>query len=195
MAQIVLAETASAGIATPSAAKVALHADNTANPQLCFKDDGGNLRVLADGNNTLTMANKTFTAPVLGAATGTSLATTSFMTCSQLGSTVQTSASASGAVTFTLTSGSNLVMTAQLTGATTFNITVPQVGSRSVICFQQGATAQTVTLSMASVVFRQSGTAGTGTGTYNLQNISTVNGFYRVAMIWMTATLCYLEVG
>jgi hypothetical protein len=195
MAQIVLAETASAGIATPSAAKVALHADTTANPQLCFKDDGGNLRVLADGNNTLTMANKTFTAPVLGAATGTSVAATSFVTCSQLGNTVQTSATTTGAITLTLTSGSNIYLSGALTGTVTFNITVPQVGSRSMICFQQGATAQTVTLSMASVVFRQSGTTGTGTGTYNLQNISTVNGFYRVAMIWMTATLCYLEVG
>lgn len=195
MAQIILSETVPAGISAPSSSKVALYADNTANPQMKFKDDSAADVQLLDTRNTATVSAKTFVAPVLGAATGTSLATTSFVTCSQLGNTVQTSALTTGAVTLTLTSGSNLVMTAQLTGTTTFNITVPQVGSRSMICFQQGATAQTVTLSMTGVVFRQSGTTGTGTGTYNLQNISVVGGFYRVAMIWMTATLCYLEVG
>jgi len=82
MAQAVLAETASAGIATPGAGKVALYADNTANPQMKFKDDGGNDRTIADNNNTMTMANKTFTAPALGAATGTSVAVTGALTSS-----------------------------------------------------------------------------------------------------------------
>ena len=80
MASIVLAETAS--VNTPSASKVAVFADTTANPQLKFTDDAGNTRTVADNNNTVTLANKTFTAPVLGAATGTSLAVTGAVTSS-----------------------------------------------------------------------------------------------------------------
>lgn len=80
MAQIILAETAS--VSTPSASKVALYADNTANPQLKFTDDGANVRTIADSNNTVTLANKTFTAPVLGVATGTSVAVTGLITSS-----------------------------------------------------------------------------------------------------------------
>lgn len=78
MSQILLNETAS--IATPAAGKVGVYADNTANPQVKFMDDAGNVRTLADNNNTLTMANKTFTAPNIGAATGTSLDVTDALT-------------------------------------------------------------------------------------------------------------------
>lgn len=58
MAEIILAETASTS--TPSAGKVSFYADNTANPQLKFKDDGGNTRTVADDNNTVVLSNKTF---------------------------------------------------------------------------------------------------------------------------------------
>ena len=80
MAEIILAETAS--VSTPSAANVSIFADNTANPQLKFTDDGGTTVQIADARNTMTMAAKTFTAPVLGAATGTSLAVTGAITSS-----------------------------------------------------------------------------------------------------------------
>lgn len=81
MAKITLAETTSP-VSTPSTGKVSLFADTTANPQLRFIDDAGNNRQLADTVNTMTMAGKTFTAPVLGAATGTSVAVTGALTSS-----------------------------------------------------------------------------------------------------------------
>lgn len=81
MAKITLAETTSP-VSTPSTGKVSLFADTTANPQLRFIDDAGNNRQLADTVNTMTMAGKTFTAPVLGAATGTSVAVTGTLTSS-----------------------------------------------------------------------------------------------------------------
>jgi hypothetical protein len=80
MSQIVLAETAS--VDTPSSGLVAVFADNSANPQMKFTDDAGNTRTIADNNNTVTMANKTFTAPNIGAATGTSLAVSGAVTSS-----------------------------------------------------------------------------------------------------------------
>lgn len=81
MAEIILAETVSP-TATPSAGKVSLFADTTANPQLRFVDDGGVASTVADQRNTMTMAGKTFTTPVIGAATGTSLAATGAITSS-----------------------------------------------------------------------------------------------------------------
>ena len=58
MSELILSETAS--VSTPSATKVSFYADNTANPQLKFKDDGANVRTLADDNNTVVLSNKTF---------------------------------------------------------------------------------------------------------------------------------------
>lgn len=95
MASIILAETASVPI--PSSSKVAMFADNTANPQLKFTDDAGNTRTVADNNNTVTMANKTFTAPNIGSATGTSLAVTGAITSS--GGAIGYAAGAGGTVT------------------------------------------------------------------------------------------------
>ena len=111
MSQLLLNETAS--IATPAASKVGVYADTTANPQLCFKDDAGNVRIVADNNNTLTMANKTFTAPNIGAATGTSLEVTSSITSS--GGGIGYAAGAGGTVT-QVTSKSTGVTLDKLTG-------------------------------------------------------------------------------
>lgn len=86
-------------------------------------------------------------------------------------------------------------ITSALTGTVTMNITAPVAGGRSNLVFIQGATAQTVTLSLASCVFRQTGGTGTGTGTYSLTGISTVNAFYKVDLNWVTTTLCYVSVG
>jgi len=80
MSELILSETASTS--TPSAGKVSFYADNTANPQLKFKDDGANVRTVVDDNNTVTMANKTLTAPNIGAATGTSATLTGAITSS-----------------------------------------------------------------------------------------------------------------
>jgi len=81
-----------------------------------------------------------------------------------------------------------------LTGAVTLNITAPLVGSESLIYFTQGATAQTLTLSMASVVFKQTSGAGTGTGTYSVADIATANNNYCIRIFWATSTLAYVSV-
>lgn len=131
MSQVLLNETAS--IATPAAGKVGVYADNTANPQMKFMDDGGNVRTLADNNNTLTMANKTFTAPVIGAATGTSLAVTGALTSSGggigyatgAGGTVTQTTSQSTGVTLNKYSGNITMASAALAAntAVTFTLT------------------------------------------------------------------------
>ena len=234
MAQILLAETAS--VATPGAAVVSLYADNTANPQMQFKDDGGTATQLLDTRNTATVTNKTLTSPTInaGALSGTFTGSPTFsgvpifsgaavqfsnttdvtagtyttgaqrvdgglsvakgLQAPQIANGAQTSATSTGAITFTLTSGANIYLTTALTGAVTMNITVPVIGSTSQIFFIQGASAQTVTLSMASVVFRQTNGTGTGTGTYSVTNISTVNAFYKISLYWATAILCYVTV-
>ena len=115
MAKITLAETAS--VSTPSAGNVSLFADNTANPQMKFTDDGGNTRTIADNNNTLTLANKTFTSPVLGAATGTSLAVTGAITSS--GGGIGYATGAGGTVT-QATSKATAFTLSKLTGTITF---------------------------------------------------------------------------
>lgn len=115
MAKIILAETAS--VSTPSTSNVALYADNTANPQMKFMDDGGNVRTIADNNNTLTMANKTFTAPVLGAATGTSFAATGAITSS--GGGIGYASGAGGTVT-QATSKATAFTLSKLTGTIQF---------------------------------------------------------------------------
>lgn len=115
MAKITLAETAS--VSTPSAGNVSLFADNTANPQMKFTDDGGNTRTIADNNNTLTLANKTFTAPVLGAATGTSLAVAGAITSS--GGGIGYATGAGGTVT-QATSKATAFTLSKLTGTITF---------------------------------------------------------------------------
>jgi hypothetical protein len=117
MAQIVLAETASAGIATPSAAKVALYVDNTAAPQVKFKDDSAADIQLVDTRNTATLSAKTFVAPVLGAATGTSLQVTS--TILSTGGGIGYTTGAGGAVT-QATSKATAFTLSKLTGTIQF---------------------------------------------------------------------------
>lgn len=66
--------------ATPASTYVELYADTTATPSLKFIDDAGTVKTLLDDTNTVTgIANKTFVAPVLGVATGTSLAVTGLL--------------------------------------------------------------------------------------------------------------------
>lgn len=122
----------------------------------------------------------------------TGAAFTGAVTAPQFGATVQTSATTTGVITWTLTSGSSMYLSAALTGAITLNITVPVVGSMSVLMFTQGTTAQTVTLSMTNVVFRQVG--ATGTSTFNVSGLTTVSAYYRVELNWVTALLCYVSV-
>ena len=176
MAQIILAETAS--VSTPSAATVALYADTTANPQLSFKDDGGNLRVLADGNNTLTMANKTFTAPVLGAATGTSVIVTGAIT---------TSGGVAGVGYATGAGGTSTQITSRATAFPALNKTCGKITFFSEALAAGAANAPT--MANTSVValdhivathisggtigaYALNGVAGASTITWNLRNVS-----------------------
>ena len=130
MSQLLLNETAS--IATPAASKVGVYADTTANPQLKFMDDAGNVRVVADNNNTLTMANKTLTAPNIGAATGTSLAVTSAITSSGggigyatgAGGTVAQATSQATAVTLNKLCGNITMVSAALAAGTAVSFTL-----------------------------------------------------------------------
>jgi len=149
------------------------------------------------------MSTNTRTIPFLerantftGAQTiNNTLTTNNSISCRQLGGTNQTSATTTGAITFTLSSGSDLYLTGALTGAVTLNITAPLVGSESLVYFTQGATAQTLTLSMASVVFKQTnGSTGTGTGTYAVSGITNVNGNYCIRIFWATSTLAYVSI-
>jgi hypothetical protein len=112
----------------------------------------------------------------------------------QLAQTVQTSSTTTGNITWTLSSGSIMDLSVALTGTTTLVITAPVVGEESILTLIQGSTARTVTLSMANVVFRQVGGTGTGTGTYGITGITTVNAFYEIKLTWVTALLCYVSV-
>lgn len=116
MAEIILAETAS--VSTPSAGKISLYADTTANPQMKFVDDGANVRTIADTINTVTLANKTLTAPNIGAATGTSVILTGAITSSGTAG-VGYATGAGGAVT-QLTSKATAFTLSKVTGAITF---------------------------------------------------------------------------
>lgn len=116
------------------------------------------------------------------------------VTSSQSANIVQSSALTTGNIALNLSLGGLLNVTTALTGAVTLDITNPAVGAVSRIFITQGSTARTLTLSLASCVFRQTGTTGTGTGTYAVQNISTINAFYEIQLTWVSATLCYVTV-
>lgn len=69
MSKIILAEQASAP-SSPAAGKVAVYADNTANPMLKFKDDAGTVVQQLDDRNTVAgIIGKTFTNPTTTAGT------------------------------------------------------------------------------------------------------------------------------
>ena len=116
------------------------------------------------------------------------------ITSSQSTNLVQTSAITTGAISVDLNSGSLLNITTALTGNVTLSITNPADGASSRIFFTQGSTARTFTLSLTSCVFRQTGTTGTGTSTYSVQNISTINAYYEIELNWVSSTLCYVTV-
>lgn len=81
MSSLVLTKTIASGIPAPSAGKTVLFCDTTALTQWQFRDEANNLVALLDNRNVVTgISGKTFVAPVLGAATGTSLAVTGPLT-------------------------------------------------------------------------------------------------------------------
>lgn len=83
----------------PAPGQVLLFTDTTANPQFKFVDDAGNQVQIVDARNTVTLTNKTFTAPNIGAATGTSLAVSGALTTSGSTGGVGYATGAGGTVT------------------------------------------------------------------------------------------------
>jgi hypothetical protein len=86
-----------------------------------------------------------------------------------------------------------MYLSAALTGDITMNITAPIVGCQANLCFIQGGTARTVTLSMTGVVWRQTNTTNSGTATIII-TASTVSANYKITLLWATATLCYVSL-
>ena len=126
-----------ATITTPAVGKVGVYVDTI--PQLKFMDDANNVRTIADNNNTMTMANKTLTAPDIGAATGTSLAVTGAITSSGggigyatgAGGTVTQVTSKSTGVTLSKFSGDITMASAALAAdtAVSFTLTNTQIAA------------------------------------------------------------------
>jgi hypothetical protein len=132
---------------------------------------------------------------VVGAfAASTTITSSSSITGRQLCTTTGSAATTTGAVNMTLSSNGQFYLSAALTGPVTMNITAPVAGGRSILCFIQGATAQSLILSLTGVTWRQAGVTGSSTNTLTVSNISIVNANYIVELYWMTATLCYVTV-
>lgn len=137
-AEIILTETAS--VAAPSASKVSLFADNTANPQMKFTDDNGNTRTIVDNNNTVTLANKTYqgvSVAVTGAITSNGTAGIGYATGAG-GLVTQATSKATAftlsKVTGTITFASDALASQTTVSATWTNTTI---GATDLIVFTQ----------------------------------------------------------
>jgi hypothetical protein len=87
-------------------------------------------------------------------------------------------------------------LTSTLTGAVTMNITAPAGGSRGTLFVTQGATPQTVTLSLTGVSWILTGTNGlTGTNTIVIPAAAFVaNKSSKIELDWSLSTKCYVSV-
>lgn len=159
----------------------------------------GVTKTLCDLNSAQTLTTKTLSAPAFsGTATGaythsgayTSSATAGVKAVQYL-TTVQSSALATGAITWNLGSGGLLHLTTALTGAITVTMSSFQVGTIADLLFTQGATAQTVSLAATGVTFRGIMTATTQASPVTLGSVSSAGFYYRVRVHFVTATLCY----
>lgn len=173
MSRLTLNESA-APAPTPATSKVNFYADTTANPQLKFVDDGGNDIQVVDSRNTVTMTNKTLTSPtltgpVIGVATGTSLAVTGVITSSSPSTGVGYATGAGLAVTQATNRSTGVSINAicgQITGNATslaagaeaiFVVTNTSVGLQDsvILSVQSGPTANTSIFTVSTI------TAGT----------------------------------
>ena len=125
---------------------------------------------------------------------GTTISASSSITGRQLCTTTGNAATTTGAVTMQLSSNSNYYLTADLTGTITVTTSNPAPGAKSHLFFTQGSTVQSVIFSQTGVTWRQTGTTNSGTNTITLQNISTVNAFYKVMLDWVNTSTCYITV-
>lgn len=108
--------------------------------------------------------------------------------------TTQASTTTTGSVAWNMASGGILHLSSPLTGALTVDITNPVAGSKCELLFIQGSSHQVLTLSCTGVVFRQTRSTVTGTGTMALTLDVMANGFYRVTLEWISTTLCNVVV-
>lgn len=161
--------------ATPSASAVTVYVDNTANPQMKFIDDNGNVRTVVDNNNTVTLANKTFTAPVLGVATGTSLAVTGLLTSSSPSAGIGYVTGAGGTVTQATSKSTGVTMSPNpcLCGTITTHNATLNAGAEVSFVVTNSAVASTdvVMLSLAS---------GGTTNAYLLGVTAVTNGTFSI---------------
>jgi uncharacterized membrane protein len=130
----------------------------------------------------------------IGALRLGAISASSSITGRQIATTTGNSSTSTGAITLTLSSNGNYYSSAALTGAVTYNITAPVNGGCNKIFITQGATAQTVTLSLTGVTWRQTGTTTSGTNTISVGGITTINTFYCIELNWVSTTVCYVTV-
>jgi hypothetical protein len=139
-----------------------------------------------------TLGSQTFT----GTQTFNIITSTNTITGRQLAQTRQTSATTTGAIAWALGSGGAMDLTGTLTGGVTMNITAPSAGAWSALFVTQGATPQTVTLSLTGVSWILTGANGlTGTNTIVIPTASFIaNKSSVIQLYWSTATRCYVTV-
>lgn len=148
------------------------------------------------GTNTRTVTFNEKSQTFSGTQTFNIITATNTITGRQLAQTRQTSATSTGAITWTLTSGGTMDLTTALTGAVTMNITAPSAGGWSTLYLTQGATLQTVTLSLTGVSWILTGANGlTGTNTITIPTATMVaNKSFVIQLYWSTTTRCYVTV-
>jgi hypothetical protein len=117
MAELDLTTIAAGSIATPTTAVTAVYTDATTK-RLASKNDAGTVSDYVDLTSTQTLAGKTLTTPVIGVATGTSLAVTGAVTSSGTAG-IGYATGAGGAVT-QLTSKATAFTLSKTTGTITF---------------------------------------------------------------------------
>lgn len=154
------------------------------------------------GANTRTFALREVNQSFSGTQTFSVISATSTITATntitgrQLAQTRQTSATTTGAITWALGSGGTMDLTAALTGAVTMNITAPSAGAWSALFVTQGATPQTITLSLTGVSWISTGVNGTtGTNTITIPASDFIaDKSSCIQIYWSTATRAYVTV-
>ena len=148
------------------------------------------------GANTRTVALREASQTFAGTQTFNIITATNTITGRQLAQTRQTSATTTGAITWTLTSGGTMDLTGTLTGGVTMNISAPAAGAWSALFATQGATPQTITLSLTGVSWILTGANGlTGTNTIVIPTAAFVASKSACIQIyWSTTTRAYVTV-
>ena len=169
MAELDLTTIAAASIATPSAGVGAVYVDLTTK-RLASKNDAGTVSDYADLTSTQTLAGKTLTTPVIGAATGTSVILTGAITTS--------SATAAGIGYATGSGGAVTQLTSRVTGVTLSKLN----GAITLVSAAGSATYQTFTVTNTSVaatdniIIQQK----SGTDLYEIHVTNIASGSFKV---------------